>query len=992
MKLCRFVYCLICLLLYFIVAGSRDGSLVNGLRAGQMETEQVRHETEESLIHAQLSATNQVPAKLQNGNQSPDTSPQQLNGDVSWSNFKAMKRHRDDCSSPVTMYDQGLYKINGEVKHALNEQSSVALHQPKKLCVNSETTGPWENNKIDTEGCLDTIPELSKPVPDTGNCNYPNGDIFSLSRNKQMPMPNGATVTPPTVEGPACDLLEKTQSQYYPNHVSTTQGTSNLHDQAISSPSVTSGFPTLAQMPASERLARTPSEVHGSNGFDPEFMVNGYSGNFGTEQKHQSYPLADLPALENQPQSDLGKGPGIASTVSIGDGSQAQNGRECFASSPVGLSMFSKSRQDFSQESYPMPAQAEVAGTFGSFKNSVTNQKPSTLTGQQHLQYGMQQHQSEVSCPADSSAQGNRVSAPPVEIQAALKNQCNELEHKPPLPDQGGNVASDTQMGWIKVNSTPSPTSQHHANQAHIWKGFPPNENTARQSQGDLVNPDTSHSFQIQPSFPQQQESHMQNGYKLPAQPNAAPECHPRTPKAPSDIHTQPNIQLNNVQPQQHANEQFFVPVQQEQLCKNDQNLGHVLPPDFVQRGLSQPHQQYEAHKQQASTIMHHDAQGAKMASQLQNPSQGQVNSQFPNRHTMEAYTQAEISSPTYRQPKTTSKVQNGSNPSTQLTLPFPDQPRPNSQPSPNDMTSVFCFGGGAEMQKQPQRQYTPSLSAQHSLQLVKHMLPRNVDFQHSQYEQMQLQLPDGTHGRQMPAQMFPKAESRDSCFQFQRGPLSSPGSQGDFQRHAALRMHLLQKKERPFCPQSPDKIRPDLQLVKRENDPRFEAPILMPPRQIQHQDRDLTGSMLATVKQEQTSSTCTHSQHKSILATMEQQLQQFQPSPVFERRSLAIKSPNKVKVEMAGGVAVISTNIEGRSEDPCKPPASTPKKEPGLQCFLDSPMKLLDTPIKNLLDTPLKAQYEIAPCHCVGKVSFLFSLFNAVHKYTDLYLHVVFT
>lgn len=967
------------ILICFIFAGRRDASLVNGLRAGQMETEQARHETEESLIHTQISATHQVPVKLQNGNQTPDTSPQQLNGDISWSDFKAMKRNRDDCSSPDTMYDQGLYKINGEVKHALNEQSLMALHQNKKLCINSETTGPWEEKETATEGCLDVIPELSKPVPDTGNCNYPNGDIFSLSSKKQMAMPNGATVTPPSVEGPAGDLLEKTQSQYYPNHVSTTQDTSKLHEQAISSPSVTSGFPISAQMPASEPLARTPSEVHGSNGYDPEFMVNGYSGNFGSEQPHQPlpYPFADLPALENRPQSDMGKGSGIASTVSISDGSQTQNGRDCFASNPGGLGMFSKSRQDFSQESCPMPLQAEVAGTFESFKNSATDHEPSTVTGQQHLQHGVQQHQSDVSYSADGSPQGNGVSdPPPLEIQAAPKNQCNELENKLPRPDQGGNVVSDTQMGWIDLNSTPTPSSQHHANQAHVWKGFRPNENTARQSQGDLLNPDTSQSFQMQSGFPQQQGGHRQNGYNPPAQPhsNAATECQPRPPKTPSDMHTQLNMQFKNVQPQQHANVQFSSPVQQEQLCKNDQNLGQVISPDFVYRRPSQPHQQNEVHQQQASTIMLQDAQGPKMAPQLQNPSQGQVNSHLQLRNKMEGYTQAEISSPKYKQPKLTGKVQNGSNPSVQPTFPFPDQSRPNTQPSHNDMLG---FSGSAEIQKQPQRQYTPSLSVQHSQQFLKHMLPKNVDFQHSQHAQLQIQSPDVTHSR--PAQTVPKAESQDSCFQFQKGPPPSPNLQGDFQRHAALRMHLLQKQERPNCPQSPNMIRPDLQLVKQENDQRFEGPIRMPPPQMQHQD--LVGSMLATVKQERTPSTCSQSQHKSILATMEQQLQQYQPSPVFERRSLAIKSPNKVKVEMSGGVAVISTNIDGSSEDQYKPTASTPKKEPGLQCFLDTPMKLLDTPIKNLLDTPIKTQYEIAPCHCVGKA--FISLFKTAHKYT---------
>lgn len=927
-----------------------------------METEQARHETEESLIHTQPSATNQVPAKLQNGNQSPDTSHQQLNGEISWSNFKPVKRHHDDCSSPVTMYDRSLYKINGEVKHAVNEQSLVALPQPKKLCVHSETTGPWEQKETDTEGCLDTIHGLNKAVPVTENCNYPNGDIISLSSNKQVQMPNGATVTPPSVEGAADDLLEKTQSQYYPNHMSKTQDTSNLHKQAISSPSVTSGCSILAQLSASEPLARTPSEVHGSNGYEPEFLVNGYTGNFGLQQQHQPlpYPLTDLQVLENQPQSDLGKGPEIASTVSIGDVSQAQNGIECFASSPVGLSMFSKARQNFNQESYPLPVQAEAPGTFSSFKKSATDQEPNTVPGQQHLQYGMQQ-QSDVSCSAENSPQGNGVSAPPpLEIQAAPKNQCNELEHKRTPPDQEGNVASDTQMGWINLNSTP--TSQHQANQTQMWRDFISNENTARQIQGHLLHSDPSQSFQMQASFPLQQEGHMQNGYTFSAQhhTNSATECQTPTPKTPTDMHTQPTM---------HTDEQLFSRLQPNQLCKNDQTLKQVLTPDFVHQQPLQHHQLYDAHQQQATTIMDHDKQGIKMVPQLQNPAQGRVNSQLLHRHTMEGYIKTEISPPTYRRPNPTGKVQNGFNSSTQPTLPFPDQLRPNSQPSPNEVSSIFGFGGAEEMQQQPQRQYTPSPSGQHSQQPVKHMLPRSMDFQHSQHAQMQRQIQDATQGRQMPVQMYPKAESRDSCFQFQRGLPPGLGAKDDFQRHAALRKHLLQKQERPSCPQSPNKIRPNLQLVKRENDLRFEDPIRMPPPQMQ-QDQDPTRSMLETVKQERTFLTCSQSQQKSILATMEQQLQQYQPSPVFEKKSLAIKSPNKVKVEMAGNVAVISTNIEGSKGDQYKPPASTPKKEPGLQSFLESPMKLLETPIKNLLDTPIKTQYEIPPCHCLEQIS----------------------
>ncbi|TTT79198.1 Methylcytosine dioxygenase TET2 [Bagarius yarrelli] len=547
-----------------------------------------------------------------------------------------------------------------------------------------------------------------------------------------------------------------------------------------------------------------------------------------------------------------------------------------------------------------------------------------------------------------------------LEIRAVPKNQCNEPEPKPPPLDQDGNVSSDTQVGWINLNSTP--TSQHQANQAPTWRDFPLNENTARQIQGDLLNSDTTHSLQMRPSFPIQHEGHMQNGYKHHT--NFATECQAPTTKTSTDLHTQPNMQINNFQPQQYTNEKSLFNVQQNQLCKNDPKLKQNLTSEFMHHQSSQPHQLYEAHQQEATTIIDHDPQGIKTVPQLQNPNQDCVNSQIPHRPTTEGYTKTEISSPSYRQHNPMSKVQNGFNLHTaQPTLMFPNQLRPNSQPSPDETSSIFSFGGAEEM---PQRQYTPSPIGQHTQRPVKPMLPRGMEFQHSQHAQMQ-QQPHVTQRIQISPQMYPKAESRDSCFQLQRGPPTGLGAKGDFQRHAALRMHLLQKQE--SFPQSPNRIKPNLQLVKCENDLRSGDPTRMAPPQMQ-QVRDPTGGMLETVKQEKTSLTCSQSQHKSILATMEQQLQQYQPSLVFERKSLAIKSPNKVKVEMTGNVAVISTNIDGSKGDQCKPPAFTPKKEPGLQSFLESPMKLLETPIKNLLDTPIKTQYEIPPCHCLEQIS----------------------
>ncbi|XP_062851529.1 methylcytosine dioxygenase TET2 isoform X2 [Trichomycterus rosablanca] len=871
-----------------------------------METEKPRHETEESLILAQFSTTHRVPTKLQNGNQSPDASTQQLNGDSSWSLFRPTKRH---CLSPAATPDQEPYGINGETKHNLYEQSAVANHQAKKFCASSE---------MDADGGLDKIHELSKSVVNKINCNYPNGDVFSLPRNNQVPMPNGATPATPSVEDPAGDLTDKAlpQSQYYPEHATPppqNRNTSNLHEQVIPSPSSTSGYPVSAQMLGSAPPASLSVDAYGSNGYDPALIVNGHSESFKAELLHQQppYPHSDLPALVNHSQSEPTSG--RVPTRGTGVPSLSQNGPGCFAGKP------DDSSETSNQMSYPVPGRGEETG---SFSNSAA------VTSQQHLQYSLQQRPSDVSCSADNHLQGGVVSTtpPPLQPPAAPKNQCSEPEQN--APDQKGHVApAATQGGWINLNAAPA--AQHHANQPHMWRSYPQNQSTDRQNQGGIH----MHSNCNPP-----EKGQLLNGYSFatpPMQPhhNVDRECRHGRPQTPSDMHVQPqpNIQLNQLQAQEQVHQQIYPP-EQQQLRQNNQNQPQRVPPP-------------QSNQQHASTMQHSDK-----------------HPQNPQRHPMEGYTQSEMISPTYRPPRPPDPVETGSNPSS-TNLPFSDQSRPNSEPLPKDVPPMFS-SDAAEMQKQQQRQYSPSPGAQHSQhsqQHIKHFLPNNLNFPHSQPQQ----LPEGLQCRYTPVQRFPKMESHESCSQFQRGPFPNPGTPGDFQRHAALRMHLLQKQERPPRPQSPSMIRPDMQFIKRENGPRFEAPVQMPAPQMQHQ----YSGMQATVKREQLFPTCGQSQQRSILATMEQKLQQFQPSTAFERKSLVIKSPNKVKVEMSGGVAVVSTNLERSSEDHRKPPNFTPKKEPGLKSFLESPMKLLNTPIKNLLDTPNKTQYEIPSCHCVEQI-----------------------
>ncbi|XP_076831585.1 tet methylcytosine dioxygenase 2 [Brachyhypopomus gauderio] len=963
-----------------------------------METEKTRHETEESLTHAQLSFAHQVDsAKLQNGDLSPEAPHQQAKGDARWSHSKPsagdnpMKRQQDNCSSPAAtqgLFDQGLYETNGEIKRSLNEQCVVGLHHPKKPRISSmnrdDGLSLWDEKETDKESHLDVIAELNKPELDKTNCNYPNGDIFPLSRNKQVPTPNGATVTSPSVEGPTGALLEKTLSQYYPEQVSIApqtsssqadRVTSNLQEQVISSPSHTSGF----HISASEPLTKTLPEVASSNGYSPAFMVNGYSGSFGAEQQNQppSYPLSDLPDLERpSSQTDTSKGPSVTAQTGMGDCLQDQNGTDCFPSKSEGLCVFPKSGQDFRQESYPLSAlqagnsvSGERSTMVGSFGSPASEDKGSgSPAAQEHLQYGSQHHQSESSCTANGIFKGQRDSVPPavplppqqqqsVEHQtggsrpdplaiANSQNQGSDLEQKLSLAGHAermpGNEAPCPQTGWIDLNASQAP--HRPGSQPHMWRGFPPQHSPVPQSHSGLLEPEPSHSFSTQgfgqPGFPQQQDCHMQNGYKMAMPPTqtqhkAASESHLGPRKTPSGVHSQSSMHMDKFQhiaeqcnvSQQQMNKQFCSPMLQEKLCKNDQDLEQLLSPDFLPQG----------HQQQASIQHLQAAQGLKMGPQSQDLSQGQVDAQHHSMHS-------EMSSPTYRPPKPSGPVHPGPGPAMRSN--HPDLLCTSSQALSKDMASMFGFSDTAEMQKNQQRRYTlsPSTPKQYSQQSLNHRLPSHMDCQQEPHSQTQPQPPDGVHGPQMLTQMFPKAEIQDSCAQFQRGPLPSPGPQGDLQRHNALRIHLLQKQERPSHPQSPSQIRPNQHAIKQEK-------------------------LLAKVKQEHPSSACEQSQSKSILATMEQQLQQYNLSPVFERKSLVIKSPSKVKVEVSGGVTVLSTNMDGSGED--RKPDFTPKKlEPGLQTFLDSPMKLLDTPIKNLLDTPVKTQYDIPPCHCVEQIS----------------------
>ncbi|XP_036403205.1 methylcytosine dioxygenase TET3 [Megalops cyprinoides] len=88
-----------------------------------------------------------------------------------------------------------------------------------------------------------------------------------------------------------------------------------------------------------------------------------------------------------------------------------------------------------------------------------------------------------------------------------------------------------------------------------------------------------------------------------------------------------------------------------------------------------------------------------------------------------------------------------------------------------------------------------------------------------------------------------------------------------------------------------------------------------------------------------------------------------------FIQRSSSAIGEGLFKVETSGSVTVLSTqthNTEGGEPD--FPGESTPTKNT-LDSFLESPLKFLDTPTKNLMDTPSKKGVDFPNCDCVEQI-----------------------
>lgn len=919
-----------------------------------METEQARHEAEETLRLKQFGSSRNIPHKLQNGSQCSEGNSLQISEDTNWSHYKRntggnfMKRHRENCSSPAPA--QGLFDsasntmngemLNGEMTHVQSDQFFLA-HQSKKL-----KADPASFKRIDVinSSLADGFPEFTKAAElqcnlpqtdmDKRNYNVANGDVFGLPRIKQM-ISNDAVSPPSTIESTPGDLLEKTLSQYYPEQVSIAPQTTrsqlnavngsvanNLPNEGAQMHSLTSGLPALGQMPVSEQQPPVVSSNAGSanNYNNAAYVVNGYSNTYGENHHQQQQRQHRPPSYPGQECSQL---PGMAlSTNTASTSQQHQNGPE-YPEKANPLGIFAKANQGFNHNSFMnhnIPRTVAEGRRFGSFPSSRIQRmgrKGESGSGQeQHCntesqQYGVQSHHQQ-------NASNHDITESIGTIAQALQQLCHaRLEHRAENTlQQKTTMSNPQQKSWTDPLhshqqpqvSSPLPQSQEQ----DMWGGY-----AAKQKQTSPQVQKLVQRFQAQGAFAECSQGsnslHQQKQDGLPTQAHSASTQH----NSPTEW--------------------------QQSLSKTPQM--HHLPDQSILPQTQQTEGSYQGNMQSEHLQQQHSHPQRPLSQPLQCDGQ-------------------QLKSPIYRPHS---------------------QPQPCQLPPSQPLRTIFNDADELK-QLQQHKLYAPNSSSTNLKQCQpqrpnNHCQPPNHnDFPQSP-AQNQPHLPQDVFQQQV----HPKSEKqqRASCTHH-RGPqlpLASGGPHGDFQRHAALRMHLLERQERqgpPYHPQNPSDSKYVMKAIKIENDQRFEFPC--PSQEKQQQLLMGKSSVVRTqIKQEPQESLCDESRRQgSILASMEQSLKQYQLSPVFEKKSIVINS-NKVKVEYSGPVTVVSTKIDLKAEETPistststalkKPSYSTPKKEHLLKSFLDSPMKLLDTPIKNLLDTPLKTQYDIASCHCVEHI-----------------------
>ncbi|XP_040412543.1 methylcytosine dioxygenase TET2 [Cygnus olor] len=1082
--------------------------------------------------------------KLQNGSPATERPEVEVNGDHKRlfikSNYgvphvKGSPNHRVSPDLLQEMKVCSKYMQNGGIKRTFSEPSLYGLHQSKKVKqdkeVNGEKAEPDDNyEKPSVSNCYSEKKaesftgqenEASELIPSTRynsggsenphdlliqneqereNVHCHNRDIVLLLKNKAVPMPNGATVSASSMESMHGELLEKTLSQYYPEHVSIAMQKNTSHINAITSQATnelsyetthsshTSGQITSPQTSNSE-LPQVPAVVvtevyNAEDSSKPPVLPGSCSLQKPELQLQQQIPGYDTHQLSvgnSTVRGSVGQVPNQDLSLSSSSNLQAQNtALERFSEQAENNGAFFKQNSMFHKDSSTPPApemNSALSGVAREGRHSYDNGEE-TLPGeienegqqqglvpespnlsQQQLHPPQRLPQQVPTSQQDVSESNPRAAAaaliqqhpeemppppePPLQsLQACgsdgeLPQRCQHFpgQREPEIPpdkekDQAKEPVQQPQRyskpAWIELVST------------QFRQGEPPHKPSEALLRSILQfqanTPETAYTKQYAgspdalkgPSGQPQSQKIMQQEQIPPLYKSETSQLQPHPTADPQLLFQKhsPQPQLAKMDPprksqvQQHPAQQLHYQQRPEQPA--EQPLGaplkqqHLNPPpgeseQFLHSHILQQMLQKQAQQTQllcSPQLTPNQQQALQMRSK--EPPQAVSHSQS----TLEQ----QLDRTSFSQLKTDECFQTGNKymkpaafplHSPQLGLeqvqsvnnkaPLYSQ-KTNAglqHPCPNNMHLISEKENAANVERFGAKKMQ---DLQH-VQYFSNNLPPKQDVNHCFQEQEQqtqqasvIQLPlqqtqgyGGSLNQELPSHQAPQMPQRYLTHS-QQTPPHAPEQRGchlqtqtqkDFQKHAALRWHLLQKQEQQAYQQPKPELGPSTARKPIKIEAGTKSNVCMRPSTGQLENK----MWKKTIKQENQHFSCESMQQKSIIETMEQQLKQIQVKSLFDHKTFTVKSPKHVKVETAGPITILSRNTCAAEFDTQTPISEqqanssaekTPTKRTAgtvLNNFLDSPSKLLDTPVKNLLDTPAKTQYDFPSCSCVEQI-----------------------
>ncbi|XP_056183791.1 methylcytosine dioxygenase TET2 [Falco biarmicus] len=1128
-----------------------EGSLVDGPGAGQMEQDRTNHVDGNRLSPFLISQSSHgcqaepSVVKLQNGSPATERPEVEVNGDHKRlfvkSNYGVphLKGSPNNRVSPDLLQEKKVYSKymqNGGIKRTFSEPSLYGLHENKKVKqdkeVNGEKAEPEDNNeKPSVSNCYSE----KKPKSFTGqeneasdfiqstrhnsggsenphdlliqdeqereNVHCHNRDIVLLLKNKAVPMPNGATVSASSMESMHGELLEKTLSQYYPEHVSIAMQKNTSHINAITSQATnelscetthsshTSGQITSPQTSNSE-LPQVPAvvvtEVYNTEDSSKPPVLPGSCSlqkpELQLQQQIPGYDPHQLPIGNSTVRGSVGQVPNQDLSLSSSSNLQAQSASlERFSEQAEKNGAFFKQNSMFHKDSSAPPApemnsaqSVMVREGHHSYDNRCDetlpgeikdegqqqgpmSESPSLSQKQLHPHQRLPQQaqtsqdvsesnpQAAVAASIQQHPEMTPASEPPLQNLQARGSEDELQQHYQHFPGQGEpeiplNKAKDqvkepvqqaqhySKPAWIELvstqfrqgeppqkpseallrsvlqfqaNTTKATYTKQYAGSPDALKGpsgQPQSQNIMQQEQTPLLY--KSETSQLQPhpkadqQLPFQKHSPQPQLTKMDSLLKSQVQQHPpqqlRFQQSPEQQAEQPLgalLKQQHLNPQPGENEQFLHShILQQMLQKQAQQVQLPCSPQLT------PNQQQALqmkNKGLPQTVSHSRSNAEQPLDRasfnqlkadecFQTGNKYMKSAAFPLHSPQLGLEQVQSmnnKAPLYAQKANAS-----------LQHPCPNNMHLISEKKEN-ATNIKHFGANKMQDLQHVQYFSNNLTAKQDV---------NHCFQEQEQQTQQasvIQLPPlqqtqcysgglnqdvpSQQVTQIPQRYLPLSQQTAPHSQDQRGCHVQSQTPKDFQKHAALRWHLLQKQEQQAYQQPKTEIGPSAARKPIKTEAGTKSNVCMRPLAGQLENK----MWKKPIKQENQHFGCESMQQKSIIETMEQQLKQIQVKSLFDHKTFTIKSPKHVKVETAGPITILSRNTSAADFDTQTPildqqanlsAEKTPTKRTAgtvLNNFLDSPSKLLDTPVKNLLDTPAKTQYDFPSCSCVEQI-----------------------